>query len=560
MAKIKALVPELNPDDATKIAAILRLAFGESASSPPAGALEGELTEEMRYAFGLYTKIDSFKMAANLDDVLATLEQVVPLSDEIREKLVAILQLALAEAEKMDDEESLDDEEEEPPDEDFDEEDETMPDESSIRAVVAKAVYSVMGDDDPTPRRRQPRKSASRPAYNFTPSNQDGDPPLHPQAALNEIRFGQMEAPMKTITKDLYGTDYDQKRFNQRAAFGMYIRHGKEALDTNAVRSLKHVILTPTQIKSLVLSGASIAGIKTDMAEVIDDLGGFLVPEDFRTDMISRLPGMTVIRQRAEVVPTGSDMMVRVKITGGNDRYTSAVRVTWVGDIPEDASADTNPTFGVERTPIHICKATVHVPMMLMEDTPFPLVNKINEWVAEAYAIDEDEQFLVGNGIAKPEGILPDQANTNGLTEANSGSASTLTFDGLIDLQYALGQQYWARAVWIMNRATAKVARKLKDGEGAYLWEPNTQVGQPSNLLGYPVLMSEAMPDIAANAYPLIYSDVTALFQIADRVGMSVIRDDITRAEEDMVKFVFRRRLGAQVKAEWAGVVQKISV
>ena len=556
MTKIKSLIPELGADQSSQIAAILRLAFGEPASSPPEDALSGSLTEEIRAAFDLITPIDARKMAANLDDVIVTIEEVVSLSDDLREKLAAILQLALASADEGEPMEDYEEDEPMPDEELFeDEEEEALEfDEEEMRTIVGDAVRSVLSQQE-TPARRT--RARTRPPFVFKPTGEEAD--MSPLTALNEIRFGQMSKPMRTIATDLYGMGYDDSRHNQRAAFGLFLRHGKAALDGKQIKSLKRVILTPIQIKSLVESGASIRAIKTDMAEVIDELGGFLVPEDFRTNMIERLPGMTVIRPMAEVYPTGSDMMVRVKVTGGDARYTSAVRVTWVGDVPAAASADTNPTFGLERTPIHICKATVHVPMALLEDTPFPLVNKINEWVAEAYAIDEDEQFLIGNGKAKPEGILPDQLNGNSLAEENSGSNTTILFDAIYDVQYAIAQQYWVKACWIMNRSTAKIVRKLKDGDGNYLWETSNQAGQPDNLVGYPVKMSEAMPDIAQNAFPVLYGDVGGTYQIADRVGMSVIRDDVTKAEEDMVKFVFRRRLGGQLKAEWAMAAMKIS-
>lgn len=554
MDKLRALVSTLTDEQANQIGAVLRLAMGEEQGPPIEEMVEGEVTEEMRAAFGLHTWIDPYK-AVNLDDALAVIDQVVSLTDEQREQVAAVLQLALVSME-----EGLATEggatEEEFEDEDEFEEELPLEEEEEleeIRAMVEDAVYGAMGESAPSPRRRRSR-AVSRPPYAFTPSPREGGNPA------TRMQFGDTDTAVKAIAHDMYGSDYELKRFEQHRAFGGFLRYGKAALDAAAQKALKTVILTPEQLKAYTLSGMSVGELKTDMQQVIESLGGFTCPEDFRMDMIRRLPGMTIVRGRAETYTTGADMMTRVVVTGGDDRYVSAVRVTWVGDKPAAASADTNLTYGLERTPIHICKATLHVPMTLLEDTPFPLVQHINEEVARAYAIDEDEQFLIGDGIAKPEGMLPDSANPDTrLTEADSGSNSNVTWDGLIDCQYALPQQYWAEAVWMMNRSTAKNVRKLKNAEGDYLWEPSQQAGQPPMLSGYPVWMSEALPDIAQNAYPIIYGNVREGYQIADRVGMSVVRDDITKAEEDMVKFIFRRRLGGQVKADWALVVQKIT-
>lgn len=543
LATLQELVPDLTEEQLAQLGSILRLSVGEApVGAPPVG---GEVTEEMRAHFGLSTWIDPLKAAATLEEVLSTIQSVISLSDEQLEKVTAILQLALAKIASEVGEVF--------PEEEFEGSlEEEVPMESEIRSIVSDAVNSVLGTSRP--------QASVRPPYRFTPRSTEPEG-QSPGSAASLLRFGETSLAVKAIATDLYGADYELKRFKQIQAFGQYVRHGVKALDAESHKALKTVILTPSQLKTFSLGGVSVQALKTDMSDVVDQLGGFLIPEDFRMDMIERLPGLTVVRRYADVYSTGSDMMTRVKVTGGDARYSSAVRVSWVGDVPAAASSDTRPTFGVERTPIHIAKATIHIPMALLEDTPFPLVAKINEWASQAYAVDEDEQFLVGTGIAKPEGILPNNSNLNTrLTEANSGSNSDVTFDGLKDLRYSIRRQYRTGSVWIMNDTTARNVSKLKDGEGRYLWQQTNREGEPDRLMGYPVETSEAMPDIAQNAYPIIFGNLKEGYQVADRIGMSVVRDDVTQAEEDLVKFIFRRRLGGQLKSEWALSVQKITV
>jgi len=424
-----------------------------------------------------------------------------------------------------------------------------------IKAAVAEALktLNIAAPASATPPARPPYEFRPNLATPETPSSENGA-----VKSLAMLRFGETPAALKAITSDLYGNDYELKRYAQHQAFGRYLRYGERALEADHRNALKMVILTPDQIKAFIFNGGDVRTLKTDMSEAVDTLGGFLVPEDVRLDIIERLPGLTAVRPRADVSQTSSDVMTRVVVTGGNDRHVGAVRVTWVGDTPSTGDAATNPTFGVEKTPIHIALATIRVPRALLEDSAYPLSNKLGEWASQEFALDEDEQFLVGSGIAKPQGILPNNTNGLSLTEVVSGDADELTFSGLVSLRYGVARQYRNGAVWMMNDTSAGVVAGMLDGTGRPLWQPSVTEDEPDRLMGYPVLTDEALPDIAANAYPVIFGNLMG-YQIADRIGMSVLRDETTHSEEDIVKFVFRRRLGGQVNRTWCFAVQKVA-
>lgn len=404
-----------------------------------------------------------------------------------------------------------------------------------------------------------------RPPFTFSQQGNAaaGEPVAEPAVkAARQLRFGSLDVATKAIATDLYRSedDYFNLRVQQSNAFLKFMRFGDRALDTEDRKSLKRVVLTPRQISSMAKLGVDIRAVKTEFTEIVDTLGGWLVPEDHRLDLIERLPSAVTMRGLADVTTTSSDRMTRVKVLGGGTRYPNAVRVTWVGDTPADDQADTSTTFGVVSTPIHIVKATVPVPTALLEDTAYPLSDKINSWVADAYAIDENEQFLIGTGIAKPLGLLPDSTNGNSFSHVHSGGSDFITADAIKNLKHAVARQYRAGCVWWMNDATSLEVSKLKDQEDRYLWEDTLKgADEPDTLLGYPVMIDEAMPDIAASAYPIIFGNPKG-YQIADRIGMSVTRDDITQSEQDIVKFMFRRRLGAQPNAEWMFAVMVVSV
>jgi len=380
------------------------------------------------------------------------------------------------------------------------------------------------------------------------------------------LKYGETDAATKAVISDLYGSkfNYNQARHDQMGAFVKYIRFGEVRL-TPAEAALLHVsakniILRPEMIKAEVESGRTVAEIKATLEEASNDLGGYLVPEDYRTEIIKRLMGVTVVRGRARVVTTTRDAVEWPVLLGGNNIYTSAVRVTWVDETPSSASvAETNPTFGMTRIPVHTVMARTNLSQNLLEDSAFNLLEIMSGLFAEAMAVDEDAQFLTGTGAGRPYGVLGDRANgaqespVTGVTDVNTGSASAVTSDGYQDLVYSLPAQYRANAVHVMARTTLRDSRKLKDGDARYVWQPGLQAGQPSSLLGYPVYESENMPTIAANAYIDLFGSWRDGYIIVDRVGMTVQRvSDTTTVGTNQVALFARRRLGGQCVAPWA--------
>lgn len=159
--------------------------------------------------------------------------------------------------------------------------------------------------------------------------------------------------------------------------------------------------------------------------------------------------------------------------------------------------------------------------------------------LSQEFAGKESAAFSDGNGVKKPLGIQ--QAS---IADLVNGHATNLSADALIGLLYSLPAQYRNNGSWLMNDTTLGIARTLKDGQGNYLWQPSFQQGQPSTLLGRPVIEDPTMPNIASGAFPIIYGDFNKAYRIYDRVGMSILRDPYTQATKGMVRFHARRRVG----------------
>lgn len=399
-----------------------------------------------------------------------------------------------------------------------------------------------------------------------TDANKAISPQQHKASFYYSTRFGTQAEAIKGILTDLYQQDwagnYEQAYWAHKSAFNKYLRRDAIALSQDEMRVLKQIILTPDVVKTALEKGFdSVAALKATMVEGIDTLGGFTVPVDFQNRIIERLQAQAIFRRYAMQNTTSRDMVEVPTATGGNDQYTSAVRVTWVKEVPVAGTAATNLTFGSEQIPIHTCMAETQVSNNMLEDAMFDVESYLNRKIAEAAAIDEDNQFLTGNGIGRPQGLLPGGANVNSLTTENSGHASTLTWDGILGLYYSIPSQYRANARWIGNRSTYEAISKLKSGD-QYLWTPyqfaGGQNGQPVRLLGAETLEQETMPSVAAGTYPLLFGDLGG-YEIYDRVGMTIRRyNDFSTDRVNCTAFVMRRRLGAQLTEKWRWAVQLI--
>jgi len=202
----------------------------------------------------------------------------------------------------------------------------------------------------------------------------------------------------------------------------------------------------------------------------------------------------------------------------------------------------------------------------MLEDPAVSIESILAQQFANASAINEDQQFLTGDGVGKPQGILNGTAALGAPFDSDISTqlagGAVFTAVTIAATPYKLAAQYRAKAVWVMNKASVSAVRVLVDGQARLLWSDNIQnlsTGQPDRLVGYGVNESEAMPTIASNKYPAIFGDLGG-YTIADRIGMSVERYlDSATARANQAIFIMRRRLGGQVTEGWRLAVYKLA-
>jgi HK97 family phage major capsid protein len=302
---------------------------------------------------------------------------------------------------------------------------------------------------------------------------------------------------------------YDAKEASKKAFFE-YMKHGKAELG-------------PDQRKALVA----------------DAEGQILIPEALEAEIYRELPKLTVMRGLATVQPINSDRIRR--------RSMSEVTVGWGKLETGSALVESDTTLSEAYQYVENLNGLTKVGVDELADSDVAIEALLRDSFARAIAEAEDSAFVAGTGHAslQPEGIL----NGTTVTRVTAGQDADVTYEDLVEILYAVPEQYARNGAWIMNRTTEKHFRALKDTTDRPLWEPSLQAGGPNMLLGYPVYQQADVPAIPADtaADVLIFGDVRAGYRILDRAGMTAQRLTELYAEQDLVGVKVKKRVGGGV-------------
>lgn len=275
------------------------------------------------------------------------------------------------------------------------------------------------------------------------------------------------------------------------------------------------------------------APIHNVLSESVDADGGYLVPEEFENQIIVGLDEANVIRSLAKVITTHHDRKIPIAVG-----HSTA---TWTAE--NVAFTESNPTFGQKQIDAFKLTDLIRVSVELLQDAAFPLEQYIANEFARAFGIAEEQAFCVGTGVNQPTGIFTASGGAVGVTSA---SATAITVDEIISLVYALKSPYRRNAKFLMNDATVSLLRKLKDNNGAYLWQPSVQAGQPDKLLGYDLYTSPYVPTVEAGAFAIAFGDFQN-YWIGDRAGRTVQRLNELYATNGQVGYVATERVDGKV-------------
>ena len=293
---------------------------------------------------------------------------------------------------------------------------------------------------------------------------------------------------------------------------------------------------------------APMPSVLNALQEGTDSEGGYLVPDEFEKTLVEALEEENVFRTLAHVIKTSSgDRKIPVVASKGT--------ASWVDE--EGAYTESDDAFSQVSIGAYKLGTMIKVSEELLADSVFDLEAYISKEFARRIGAREEESFFNGDGKGKPLGILAAAGGAEvGVTAA---SATAITADEVIDLFYSLKAPYRKNAVWVLNDATVKQIRKLKDTTGQYLWQPSLVAGTPDTLLGRPVKTSAFMPTAAAGAKTIAFGDFK-YYWIADRQGRTFKKLSELYAANGQVGFMGTQRVdGKLILPEAIKVLQQKS-
>ena len=238
--------------------------------------------------------------------------------------------------------------------------------------------------------------------------------------------------------------------------------------------------------------------------------GGYTVPEMFSGELEKTL---------AVWGPMMDENVIRLKVTdGGND-------IPWPG-IDDTASrgesqAENDPAtddagndfaFNIRTIKAWMKNSEImRVPVQLLQDSDFDFENDIiPDLFGERMGRTLNDDLTTGTGTDEAQGIV------TGAGAGNTALSQTaLLADELIDLQHTVNQAYRRnpKAAFMFSDATYKMIRKLKDGEGRYIFQnPRIDGGTPTELLGKPFYINDSMAAPAAGTVPVVFGDLSKYF------------------------------------------------
>ena len=275
--------------------------------------------------------------------------------------------------------------------------------------------------------------------------------------------------------------------------------------------------------------------------------GGYLVDPQTAAQIVGVLRSSASIRAISNVVSVEAsafDVLVDHTDTGAG----------WATESAERTETGT-PQVDRISIPLHELSALPKASQRLLDDSAFDVEGWLAQRIADKFSRAEAEAFVKGDGIDKPTGFLHYPQVDNDLwawgslgyvpTGAAGDFQASEPADAIVDLVYALGARYRANATFVMNSKTAGAVRKMKDADGRFLWSDGLAAAEPARLMGYPVLISEDMPDIAANAFAIAFGDFRAGYTVAERPDLRILRDPFSAKPH--VLFYATKRIGGDV-------------
>ena len=352
----------------------------------------------------------------------------------------------------------------------------------------------------------------------------------------DDATYTKMEADIDALTNEIHRLERQEQR---EAEMNMPINtqltskpSGNMAHDKKTGRAsdaYKEGMLTALRTNFRQVSNVLQEGVDAD--------GGYLVPEEYDNRLIRVLEGENIMRKLGHKITTSGDHKINIAST--------EPAAAWIEEGGALQFSDAK--FAQILLDAHKLHVAIKVTEELLYDNAFNLENYIIEEFGKALSNAEEDAFLNGTGVGQPLGLF---AATGGGTVYKT--VTKLTADDIMNLVYALKRPYRKNSAFIMNDQIIATIRTFKDGNGAYMWQPSYQAGEPDKLLGYPVYTSPFAPEDAISFGDYSY------YNIGDRGTRSFKQLTELFAGNGMIGFIAKERVDGKLILPEAVQILKI--
>ncbi len=291
--------------------------------------------------------------------------------------------------------------------------------------------------------------------------------------------------------------------------------------------------------------------LKKSLNSVEGENGGYLIPQEITMQIDEKIKYLSPMRSLARTISISTNAIEIIVDSKMPD-------VGWSGDENEELLETDTPEINKIQIPVHEIYAKPKVSQKLLDDSQINAEEWLTSKIAEKIATLENLAFINGSGKDKPHGFLQCESDDaeerpfGKLQHFYSGAKGKFidndsAVNVLIDIACSIKPKYVKNAKWIMSRSALAEIRKLKNKDGVSLWNASIAESTPSTLLGYPVIIDDAMPMLedGKESISVAFGDFYAGYQIVDRQGLKILRDPYT--SKPFVEFYITKRTGGDV-------------
>lgn len=340
-------------------------------------------------------------------------------------------------------------------------------------------------------------------------------------SAEEEAKYAKIEADLDGLKEKIDTEEKDEARKAKLGEVGAeFEQRLNERVETGEVKT------ATADAKAKAWRSYLVHGERTPESELralqmdVDQSGGYVVaPQQFMADLIKAVDNATFFRGLASVYS-----LAKAESLGAPALDADPADPTWTAEILV-GSEDTTMDFGKRELRPHPLAQFIKVSKKLIRASAIGVEALVRDRLAYKAAVVQENAFLNGSGSNQPLGVFTAPTGFGITTDrdVSTGNAATsIGADGLIEAKYTLKPQYWGAARWIFHRDGVKQIRKLKDGEGQYMWRAGLAGDRGDQILDIPVLMSEYCPNtFTTTSYVGILGDFSK-YWIADALNAEI--------------------------------------